>query len=134
MGTWEEIDHTADLALRVRGANLEDLFTAAAQGMFALSAASAPGGSLHRETFTLSAPDVETLLVDWLNELLYLSERHDVAFTAFAFDDLTSERLAATVSGRPIATRRAGIKAATFHNLEVTRTSDGYATEITFDV
>lgn len=134
MGRWQEIDHTADLAVHLWGDDLRDLFATAARAMFSLIVA--PGAVQPERTaaIALDAPDVETLLVDWLNELLYLSEAEGVAFTTFEFAHLSLTQLRATARGGPVAEYLDYVKAATFHNLAVTRTSEGYETEIVFDM
>lgn len=133
MGHWQEIDHTADLALHVWADDLPDLFATAARGMFSLFT-SLEALVLDRAVdVTLTALDVETLLVDWLNELLYLSEVEGTAFAEFDFTQMTSTALAATAHGGRISEYLSYVKAATFHNLAVVRTPDGYETEIVFD-
>jgi len=134
MGRWLELDHTADLALHVWGRDLTDLFVAAATGMFSLLAEAAPGGVRVRFEMHLTAPDAESLLVDWLNELLYLCETQDFVGTEFVFAILTPMELHAEVAGLPVGERRADIKAATYHMLAVAAAEAGYETEIVFDV
>ena len=134
MGHWQEIDHTADLALHLWANDLSDLFATAARGMFSFVAVVDAAEPARAVTVTLSALDVETLLVDWLNELLYRTESEGVAFTAFEFEHLSPTRLTATAHGRPVSEYLSHIKAATFHNLSIATTPDGYETEIVFDV
>jgi len=133
MGRWQELDHTADLALHVWGGDLKDLFVAAATGMFSLLAEAAPAGAPVRFELHLTALDAESLLVDWLNELLYLCTTEDVVGTEFLFTVLTPTELHAEVVGLPAGERRAGIKAATYHMLAVVAVEAGYETEIVFD-
>jgi len=133
MGHWQEIEHTADLALHIWGTDLQDLFATAARGMFSLIA-DLPSISGNRMfELSLDALDAEMLLVDWLNELLYLNEREGVAFTTFLFAQLTPTQLQASVRGGPVTAYLNYIKAATFHNLAVVKTGTGYETEIVFD-
>jgi SHS2 domain-containing protein len=134
MGRWVEIEHTADLALHVWGQDLVDLFTTAARGMFALVALPTDETVLAVRRVELRAPDVETLLVDWLNELLYLHEVEDIVVVESAFERLTRSRLEAEVRGAAVGERRAHIKAVTFHNLAVTSGPEGYEAELVFDV
>ena len=62
---WEEVDHTADWALRVRGGDLRALFENAARGMISLIGGEAVAGAHEIERrIDLSAPDLETLLVE----------------------------------------------------------------------
>ena len=133
MGRWQEIDHTADLALHLWADDLRDLFVTAARGMFSLIVALDTIQPERATAIALEAPDVEILLVDWLNELLYLAEVEGVAFTFFEFEHLSATELQATVRGGPITDYLSYVKAATFHNLAVARTLEGYETEIVFD-
>ncbi|MGC9400495.1 MAG: archease [Anaerolineae bacterium] len=135
MGRWEERNHTADLCIHVWGADLEDLFATAARGMFALITDLESVPMTETEELHLNAPDVEVLLVDWLNELLYLAEAGDplTAYTAFTFERLSTTALHAHARGGPITDYHAYIKAATYHNLQVRATQAGYETEIVFD-
>lgn len=135
MGRWQEIDHTADLALRLWGDDLEDLFATAARGMFALLVDLEHIPLVEERWLTLQAADVEILLVDWLNELLYWGERGGLAaYREFKFVELTPTSLRVRVRGGPVIAYHGYIKAATFHNLEVRVTEAGYETEIVFDM
>lgn len=133
MGHWQEIEHTADLALHLWAVDLPDLFATAARGMFAFVATSDATAPTRAVPVTLEALDVETLLIDWLNELLYWTEIAGLAFTAFEFEHLTPTHLTATAYSKPIAEYRKYVKAATFHDLAVIETPEGYETEIVFD-
>ena len=132
---FEEIDHTADLCLRVYGSNLKELFVYAARGMFALMQCE-PGGQVRPAShhILLKADDVETLLVDWLNELLYLAEARQELYDVYDMEHLGETRLEAFVHGAADHSRQRGIKAATFFDLHVARSSAGYQATITFDV
>ena len=135
MAPYREIDHTADLALHVSAESLAGLLVDAARGMFFLLGCEAPegGAEVPREVH-LEAPDVETLLVDWLGELLYLHEAHGECYTAFDIHSLDSHHLRSTVRGRSGAASRRGIKAVTYSYLAVTETAAGYEATVTFDV
>ncbi len=134
MGHWVEVEHTADLSLHVWGDDLVDLFATAARGMFSLVAEAGGEGLGPARRVALTALDVETLLVDWLNELLYLHEVERVVIVEVAFERLTETQLEAEVRGTPVGERLAQIKAVTFHNLVVTSGPDGYEAELVFDV
>jgi len=132
---FQEVEHTADWAVRVRGRDLAELFAFAAQAMVALVTDSAQTGPFPVvRRIELSAPDVETLLVDWLSELVYLHETGEVLFCAFEMEQVTSAHLRATIRGRPGIAVKKEIKAVTYHGLEVQRTPDGYEATVVFDV
>src|SRR5438034_408776 len=67
---YEEIEHTADVALRVRAPSLEKLFCYAARGMFALMTDASGVATASEIALDVTASDRETLLVNWLSELL----------------------------------------------------------------
>jgi len=131
---FEEIEHTADIAIRVLGRDLAELFANAAYGM-ACQLADADGVDLTVESsFELEAYDAETLLVTWLGELLYLGERDECVFTEFDILEATPTRLRVIVRGGAVREYHGHIKAVTFGGLEIRRTDEGYETTIVFDV
>jgi SHS2 domain-containing protein len=131
---FEEIEHTADIAIRVWGGDLAELFVNAAYGM-ACQLAGLDGVELTVErTVDLEAYDAETLLVTWLGELLYMGERDECVFVEFDMLEITPLRLRAVVRGGTVREYRSHIKAVTFNELEIRRTDEGYETTIVFDV
>lgn len=134
---YREIEHTADLCLYVSGADMEELFANAARGMYALlRSAPAPGPRrAARREVSLSAFDAETLLVDWLDELLYVNETQHEVYERFRFAALDATHIEATIEGEAPHPAGRGIKAVTFSGLRIDRTpAGGYETTITFDV
>lgn len=130
---FEEIEHTADYALRVRGATLDELFANAARGMIVLSGAVADTSHPITREIALEAPDVETLLVDWLTELVYLMEQERLVFVDYWLQT-TPTALRGTLSGGPMREAKRHIKAVTYHNLEVVRRENGFEATVVFDV
>jgi SHS2 domain-containing protein len=132
---YREIPHTADLALEVWGRDLAELFLHAARGLSGLAATIDPAASITacREV-SLSAPDLETLLVDWLNELLSLADEHDEAYVDFAVELPAPGQFHASACATRDFRPRLGVKAATFHDLAIRRDERGYRTVVVFDV
>jgi SHS2 domain-containing protein len=132
---WEEIDHTADWALRVWGDDRRSLFENAARGMVSLIEGKAePDRLAIHHSFELEAPDWEILLVDWLTELLALIENEGIIFSYIHVTQVDDLKLAAQASGQPGGDFTKYIKAVTFHNLAIQHTATGYETVIVFDV
>jgi SHS2 domain-containing protein len=131
---FEEIEHTADIAIRVWGRDLAELFANAAYGMGSLLGVVKDTGHTVKRTIELDAGDVEILLVEWLGELLFFADKDNLVFTDFDSLEVTTTQLRARVRGRRIEERRTYIKAVTFSELEITQTSTGYRTVIVFDV
>lgn len=132
---WEEVPHTADWALKVRGGDLRALFENAALGMASLIGGEAgPGAEAAQRDFALDAPDLEMLLVDWLTELLVMVEDSSAFFTEISVQDVTGESMHARVTLRAGGAFTKHIKAVTYHNLAIRPTDDGFETTIVFDV
>lgn len=133
---YRELPHTADVALEVWGRDLPDLFAQAGRGLSDLLAHLPPDARPeHLHDIRLSAPDNETLLIDWLNELLTFFDEHGEAYVTFDVAMPHPGELTARVGATPRYTPRHAIKAATFHNLAIRQEQDGgYRTVVVFDV
>ena len=130
---FEEVEHTADLAIRVRGRTLAELFANAAYGMAAQVATLQDVAPTAVESIELEAQDTETLLVAWLGELLYLGERHGCVFTDFEMLEVTATKLRATVRGGSAREHLGHIKAVTFSEMKIVRSEEGFETMVVFD-
>jgi SHS2 domain-containing protein len=131
---FEEIEHTADLAIRAYGRDMKELFANAAYGMFALMAEPSFDELTCEREVELEATDYESLLVDWLNELIYLHEVEWETYSQFAIETLSPMKLKAHVAGGPTKSKTKAIKAATFHDLAIEETANGLVATIVFDV
>ena len=132
---FEEIEHTADWALRVRGCDLRELLVNAARGMVSLivaDPAALPGDV--EQALELEAIDAESLLVDWLSELAYWAEAEMLVFHRFELHDVTSTSLRATIRGGHTPALTKHIKAVTYHNLDIVETENGVEATVVFDV
>jgi SHS2 domain-containing protein len=130
---FEEVEHVADSALRVYGADWNALLANAALGMFSLMADWEDSLLSTEREIELRAVDSETLLVDWLNELLYLHELEGVVYTDFEILSASPEALQAIARGTDRWRPRTAIKAVTFNDLSIEKTAEGYTATIVFD-
>lgn len=132
---YEIVEHTADWALRVRGATLAELLSNAAEGMASLLVADleeAPDDVVRDVVVT--AYDAESLLVEWLSELAYWAESEQLVFPQATVTHVTPTELKATVTGGRATEMHKHIKAVTYHNLAIRETADGLEATIVFDV
>jgi SHS2 domain-containing protein len=130
---FEEIDHTADLALRVWGKDFYDLLEQAAKGLYHLLEVDTLTDPTLEHTFFVEESARETMLVDFLNELLYLCEEREAVFQTFTFVK-EGEMLRVQSRGKRTASIGRYIKAVTFHNLEIQDQESILTTTLTFDV
>jgi SHS2 domain-containing protein len=132
---FEEIEHTADEALRIFGTNLAELFLSAAAGLTHLMVADLSEISTHIEkSIELDAIDAESLLVEWLGELAYWAESEMLVFKKIRIQKATTTHLQAKIFGGKTSTLKKFIKAVTYHNLKIKKTSEGLEATIVFDV
>ncbi|NMG74882.1 archease [Aromatoleum diolicum] len=129
---WETFAHEADIGVRGTGATLAEAFAGAATALTA--AICDPAAVAPREAVAIAstAPDVELLLVDWLNALVFEMATRRMLFSRFdvlidvAGDD---SRLLATVWGEPVDVGRhqpaAEVKGVSYCELKVGLQADG---------
>jgi len=86
-----------------------------------------------RRVFEAEGPDVESLLVAFLSELVYYQEQENLAFDVFDLG-VAPQRLKVQMEGAPITSVEKAIKAVTYHNLNIEKTPEGFETTIVFDV
>ncbi|MGH7818172.1 MAG: archease [Candidatus Binatia bacterium] len=135
---FEELDHTADVGLRVYGATFEDLLANAAEGMFSLiGRACFTPAELRNRTLRLARGVREEVLFQWLRALLREFNR-DGFFPVDIEVDSIEEGLTAEVRGGIFDPARqeffSEIKAVTYHGLWVRETAFGFEAEVIFDV
>lgn len=131
---YRELEHTADLAIEVWGDDFASLLAHAAEAVFMLEGLPDERGEPVLHELTVHAPDRETLLVDWLNELLFLSETLEEVYTGFSVRLAGDSGLIAMVEGYKGHPTKRRIKAATFYDLRVTCDKDRCVARIVFDV
>ncbi len=130
---FEELQHTADWALRVWADDLPSLFTEAARGMNALTGLSLRKDQPIRKHFETKAGDAEALLVAFLSELIFLEEQENIGFDQYQLE-LDGMHLKVDMQGSSIESMNKVIKAVTFHRLNIRRNPQGFEVEIVFDV
>jgi SHS2 domain-containing protein len=134
MGGFEILEHTADIGLAATGATLEEVFEQATLGLGDIIGIRARGAGDVVEV-ELLAPDVPSLLVDWLSEFLWLHESRSAALASVDVDRVAEGRVAGRVGLRPIAVATGiHVKAVTYHQLSVERHGERWRATVFFDV
>jgi SHS2 domain-containing protein len=136
---FEIIDHTADIGLRAFGSDLSQAFTNAARGMFSLITNIDTVYETVSRHVEVTASDREALLVEWLNELIYLFDSEQLLFSRFDIETLTATELKAHCFGEKANKSRhelkRGIKSATFHMVKIEARADSeYRVQVIFDI
>ncbi len=140
MGRVELFDHTADLGLRCVADDLDDLYRTMAEGLFDVMVANREAvRPIEVQRIAIAADSPESLLVDWLNELIYRSETSHRFFSRFEVRVSPDGRsLEAEVHGESVDPDRHvldhEVKAATRHGLRLTREPAGWMAEVILDI
>lgn len=154
---YQILEHTGDLKIKVWGRDLPELFKNAAAAMFsAVAGRTTTRTTTNEQRATKTRPDLksptlrrekpkkieikgadyESLLVNFLNELLYLSDVQNKGFLAqnIEIKENGSKKLTAQLLSLPLPPLEVEIKSATYHDLKITKTAAGYETTVVFDI
>jgi len=130
----EMLTHTADLRIRVSAASIAELFAEALRGMTNASGPVWAGENEISREVSVSSPDRNALLVDFLSEALRWGDTNNEAYTNVVFEEISDTSLRARLIGRPIKGLALEIKAVTHHELEIKRSASRWTTNIIFDI
>jgi SHS2 domain-containing protein len=135
---FEIIDHTGDAGIIAYGSNIKQLFSNAALALFSLITETESIAENLQRVLQVSSEDRDSLLVEWLNELIYLFDAEHILFRRFDIESLSNNQLKAICYGENIDPARhkikLGVKAATYHMLKIDKDGNGYKVQIIFDV
>ena len=135
---YEIFDHTADLGLRIRAADLPSLLAESARAFFSVLVANLDDVQpVLQRTYALDGSTPDYLLFDWLTELLFTFETEHLLFSRFDVQ-LTPAGLSAVCLGEPMDPSRHHmeheIKAITYHELKVVQDATGWLAEVIVDI
>lgn len=137
MKKYETLDIAGDMGLKIWGKTLEELFENAAAGISELITDTFKIKETEKKYFVLSSDDHESLLVRWLNELIFLFDAHGFIGKLFSVslqgNTLKAEVLGGTFNPE-INEGRLLIKAATYHKLSLKRTNSKWEATVIFDI
>ena len=135
---FEILDHTADIGLIVYGKDLKMLFENAGEAFFRLITDLKKVKQKEERKIELKGESLERLMVDWLNELLYLHDVESLLFKGFKVEVVGEGGLRARVKGEPFQERvhviKTGVKAVTHHQIQVKRENGGWRARVILDI
>lgn len=137
MKKYSVFSHTADIGLNVYAKTIKDIFKNAAEGMFSLLSSSVNKNKAIKKEFSVKGYDPENILVNWLNELLYLAYSEKALFHSYKIISLGKNSLTALVNGFKMykdVSFPYEIKSVTYHNIKIKKTKTGYRTQVIFDI
>ena len=130
------IEHTADIGLIAYGKTLAEAFANAAYGMFSIIAGLRNVKEVESREVDIAKEDVESLLFEWLNSLIYFFDVDMLLLKRFDIKEFDEHRLKAVCYGEKYDPTRhhlkLGVKSATYHMLKVDREKN--QVRVIFDV
>jgi SHS2 domain-containing protein len=137
-GGFVEQEHPSDALLSIHAPSLPGLFAAAARACFEQMTDLSRVLHVEVRRFECEAPDVEELLVVWLNELIGASAVERLLFSGFEIEEASETRVVASARGERVDPARhvlrREVKAATYHRLSVASGPSGWSATVLLDI
>jgi len=140
MEKFQVLEHTADLKIRATGQTIEQMFANMAYGMFLnlmgeqefLKTVDSTQ-DLVTQKIDIKAHDKEAMFIDFLNELIYLSDINNEIY--FQFDlKIEETSIKGELKGKKVERFKYEIKAVTYNDLIVKEDNGTWVGEVVFDI
>lgn len=138
MGSYQLIEHTADMGIDIQGDDPADLFLQAALGLLAIISAPMQAVGRQLQRVQVAGEDRGELLVNWLNEIIYLLETKGFYPLTFHIDEAGEKYLQARIEGEPFDPSRhpveREVKAVTYHRLRIEEVGGRWRAQVFVDL
>jgi protein archease len=136
--SYEILDHTADLCIRVTGRDFKDFLRNASLAMMDQITDRDKVEPSVKETIEVTGETNEEILVRLLSEILYLHETSKLVFNDIRVEVSNENKVVAELQGERYYPRKhelyLEIKAVTYHDLKVEMVNDKFTADIVFDI
>lgn len=134
--SFEELPHTADIKIRARARTLDALFSEVLNSLMQIMYGKIRSDGVTRE-IQLESPSRESLLTDFLSEVLFISEVDGLVFS-HAEVTIKKLKLSAVLHGELFDRERHSggteVKGISYTGLRIRKEANGYMVDIVFDV
>jgi len=132
------LEHTADVGFEALGSTREEVFVNAARALIHLIVELDTIDPREEVSVHVQGPDAESVLVNWLSELLFLHDAEGWLFRDFEIQNLQDDSLIALARGEKFQRSRHQakllVKAITYHQLALERTPQGWRAQVYVDI
>lgn len=136
--SFEILEHTADIGFRARGRTREQMFENAALALESIVLEMDAVQPRKAYAIAAAGEDEESLLVNWLNEVLFFLDGRRVAMSRFRIEEATPLQVSGRAWGEPRDPDRHRprlvVKGVTYHQLKITRDGNGWCAEVYLDI
>jgi SHS2 domain-containing protein len=135
---FEILEHPADIGFRTWGKTAAELFQNAAVAMVSIAIDLSQVSPRREYPLAAAGEDYESLLVNWLSEILYWTDGHQTVLGEFQVNQIEPTRVSGIGRGEPRDPERHPakviVKAVTYHQLKVIESPDGWQAEVYLDI
>jgi SHS2 domain-containing protein len=134
---FEILSHIADVRVRAWGETPKELFRSAFLGLMKILKAKSEkckAKKLSKSEISVESSDLNSLLIDFLNEALYQTQVNREIYTDLKFKNFSPKNLKAELLGYPVTEFDEDIKAATYHGAEIIKKNNKLETIVLFDI
>lgn len=132
------LEHTADTGFEVRGATKEQVFESAGKVFFKIMWKIGTRREKEPETIEVTGSDQEELLVNFLEEFLYLYDAKGLVCTWLQVESINEHRVLARAClqkfDESADQELLGVKAVTYHQLFIGKKNDTWTARIFLDI
>ena len=138
MQPFRTLEHTADVGFEAFGSTREEVFTNAARALVDIIVDLDSIQAVGEVSLQIQGPDPESLLVNWLSEILFLHDAEGWLFRDFEVRSLQDNSLSALARGEKYERSRHQtkllVKAITYHQLALEKTPGGWRAQVYVDI
>ncbi len=135
---FELLEHPSDIGVRARGTTREETLVAVSKGLVSILVDPANLRPAEERFFKATGSDETTLIINWLNEILFFFDTERMVFVEFLIDSWTEDEIIGHARGERLDIQRhefrTAVKAATYHQFESRQTLDGWEIQVFVDV
>ncbi len=140
---FEFLEHTADILVVAHGRKIEEAFESAAMATFEVMTDTSKVASKREETVIVEGYDEKALLYNWLEILIVKFDTEEFICSEFLVHTIRKEkqnryRLEATIGGEKFNPekhiQRTGVKAVTYHLMEIRRKTNHVTVQFLLDI
>ncbi len=135
---FEVIEHTADIGFRAWAKSPAELFETAAEALVSIAMELEPVAAAEAYPVEAAGADYESLLVNWLSEVLYLVDGRRLALRRFQVNEIGPELVSGQAWGETWNPERHRakliVKGVTYHQLQVVESAEGWHAQVILDI
>lgn len=136
MKSWHYTPHVADICTIISGDSYAELFQAAAEALYDITKpVFVQKNSRIIKNLSMKAESAELLLIDFLSELIYFLEAEKIAVHEYQWATCSAQGFSIKLIFAPIShLAGVGIKAITYHHLQIENKNNLLSTPLIFDI